>query len=212
VKASVTKRRSTGAQPTRDRILDQAIDLFSRKGFSETSVREIASASGIGVSSLYTHYRNKAAILDRILAYYKGEMGKVRVSDAALKSLVERVSPAEILSRGLIKIGQSVSGVRMNRIVKILMMEMYRHPRVRKFYLAWYFHENRAAVKRLFEAMRKKGVIKAVDPEALSAFYNAIVNSYYHELFLSRAERRHTAELDRMIKNQLDAFVKLIML
>lgn len=46
-----------GSNPTHARLLDTASTLFARRGFSNTSVREIAEAVGIEKASLY-HYLN----------------------------------------------------------------------------------------------------------------------------------------------------------
>ena len=47
---------------TREKILDEALTLFSEKGFEGTTVRDIASAVGITASSLYKHFESKDAI------------------------------------------------------------------------------------------------------------------------------------------------------
>jgi AcrR family transcriptional regulator len=54
------------AAPTRERILDAAIDLFGRKGYSATSVGEIEEAAGLVPRSggLYKHFPSKRALLD----------------------------------------------------------------------------------------------------------------------------------------------------
>jgi AcrR family transcriptional regulator len=44
-----------------------AAEIFARKGFQQTTVREIADASGILSGSLYHHFESKEAILDEIL-------------------------------------------------------------------------------------------------------------------------------------------------
>jgi len=48
---------------TRDRILDIALDLFSRKGYTETSLREIAAELGTSKAALYYHFESKQDIL-----------------------------------------------------------------------------------------------------------------------------------------------------
>ncbi|WP_058304249.1 TetR/AcrR family transcriptional regulator [Gorillibacterium timonense] len=57
-----------GEQPTtKERILTEALTLFSVHGYEGVSVRDIAGAVGIKESSLYKHYRNKQAIFDTLL-------------------------------------------------------------------------------------------------------------------------------------------------
>lgn len=51
---------------TKEKILQTALKLFSKKGFSAVSVREIAGALGLTQSALYKHYPSKQAILDAL--------------------------------------------------------------------------------------------------------------------------------------------------
>jgi AcrR family transcriptional regulator len=57
---------------TRDKILHEALNLFSVKGYDPVSVRDIAYAVGIKESSLYNHFKNKQDIFDSILKEYSG--------------------------------------------------------------------------------------------------------------------------------------------
>jgi len=53
------------AADTRDRVMDEAVKLFSRKGFAGTSVAEIERAAGLkpGAGGLYAHFDSKAELL-----------------------------------------------------------------------------------------------------------------------------------------------------
>ena len=48
---------------TRERILEVALDLFIRKGYAETSLREIAAELGFSKAALYYHFESKQDIL-----------------------------------------------------------------------------------------------------------------------------------------------------
>ena len=51
-------------QKTRkEQITELAAALFNEKGYPATSLREVAAAAGMTVSSLYSHYRSKEEIL-----------------------------------------------------------------------------------------------------------------------------------------------------
>jgi AcrR family transcriptional regulator len=54
-----------GADPatTRERILEVALDLFIRKGYAATSMREIAEPLGISKAALYYHFPSKGHIM-----------------------------------------------------------------------------------------------------------------------------------------------------
>ncbi len=47
----------------RTKILDAALDLFSRQGFSETSMESVAEALGVSKPFIYTYFDNKYALL-----------------------------------------------------------------------------------------------------------------------------------------------------
>jgi AcrR family transcriptional regulator len=55
----------------RDQILNTAAQLFATKGYTRTSMRDVAAASGILAGSLYHHFESKEAIaVELVEAYY----------------------------------------------------------------------------------------------------------------------------------------------
>jgi TetR/AcrR family transcriptional regulator len=59
---------STALVPsTSDRILDAAEDLFAEKGYSATSLGDVADRVGIRSPSLYNHFKNKEALYEAVL-------------------------------------------------------------------------------------------------------------------------------------------------
>ena len=52
---------------SKDAILDAAFLLFSEKGYTATSVRDIASAIDIKAASLYNHFKGKREIFDALI-------------------------------------------------------------------------------------------------------------------------------------------------
>jgi AcrR family transcriptional regulator len=54
------------ATPTRERLVTEAMRLFSAKGYEATSVSQIEAAAGLaaGSGALYHHFKSKDALLD----------------------------------------------------------------------------------------------------------------------------------------------------
>ena len=52
---------------TREKIIYEALSLFSVNGYDAVTIREIASAVGIKESSIYNHFKNKQDILNKII-------------------------------------------------------------------------------------------------------------------------------------------------
>lgn len=58
----------------RDRILARAIELFAIHGFDSMTMRRLGDAVGLDNSSLYRHFRSKAALADAVLDHVAGEV------------------------------------------------------------------------------------------------------------------------------------------
>jgi AcrR family transcriptional regulator len=54
---------------TKEKILNEALDLFAAKGYHGTSMREIAKAVGIKGSSIYNHFSGKEEIFSELFNY-----------------------------------------------------------------------------------------------------------------------------------------------
>ena len=52
-------RTPSSRPPTRERILDAALNIFSAKGFHDTKLDEIVAEGGISKGSIYFHFPNK---------------------------------------------------------------------------------------------------------------------------------------------------------
>jgi AcrR family transcriptional regulator len=58
----------------REELLQIAAGLFAEKGFKNTTVRDIADASGILSGSLYHHFDSKESMVDEILKSFQEEL------------------------------------------------------------------------------------------------------------------------------------------
>jgi AcrR family transcriptional regulator len=87
---------------TRDRLLDAAIELFARQGYSSTSVADIQRACGLspGSGALYKHFPSKKALLQEATRRQIEQMGatwdeykRTRASDtkSALRQGAEQI-------------------------------------------------------------------------------------------------------------------------
>ena len=55
--------KTTGSE-ARERIINAAIELFSRKGYDATTVNDIAGAANVNKALIYYYFKNKQDILD----------------------------------------------------------------------------------------------------------------------------------------------------
>lgn len=87
----------TDPDSAKGRLLREARQLFKVKGFTKTTVRDIAAAVGILSGSIFHHFPNKEDILRCVMEE------TIRVSLARLKSELEGVDTTEDQIRTLIR-------------------------------------------------------------------------------------------------------------
>jgi AcrR family transcriptional regulator len=69
------------ASERRDHLVKLAAEIFARKGFQATTVREIANEAGILSGSLYHHFDSKETIVDEVLSHFLHDLvGRYRAA------------------------------------------------------------------------------------------------------------------------------------
>jgi TetR/AcrR family transcriptional regulator len=64
--------RSEAAAQTRERLLDEALSLFSQRGYAATGIRDILQAAGVTQPTLYHHFADKASLLQMLIERHYG--------------------------------------------------------------------------------------------------------------------------------------------
>jgi AcrR family transcriptional regulator len=79
----------SSATPTRERIVDEAMRLFSRHGYAATSIAKIEAAAGLtpGAGGLYHHFETKEAVLAAGIERQLSRLGALREIRSVLGSL-----------------------------------------------------------------------------------------------------------------------------
>jgi AcrR family transcriptional regulator len=157
---------------TKQKIFDVAVDLFSQKGFSGASIREIARTVGIKESSLYNHYKNKDDILTKIFDYYETEIEEATPSKEYLAEKINTLLAHEFWEKGLANFQKSTLKPLMQKISKIVLLEMFRDERARDIALKEFFTRQQKLTETIFSLMQRKELIKQdLDPKFLAMEY-----------------------------------------
>ncbi len=174
IRKSASSERPTDQKKisTKERIFETSIDLFSRKGFDGVSVREIARNVGIKESSLYNHFQNKDDILAKIFDYYQTKMEKTSPPEEYLDETISTIPAHEFWEKGLTNFQQATQTPMIQKISKIVLLEMFRNKRARDIALNEFFTRQQKLVEIIFSTMQKKKLIKRdLDPKFLAIEY-----------------------------------------
>jgi AcrR family transcriptional regulator len=64
----------TRAQEKRDRILDAAFDLFSKRGYDAVGMRDIAAGAGVSIGTVYAYFADKRQTFVEVFSLYSKEL------------------------------------------------------------------------------------------------------------------------------------------
>jgi AcrR family transcriptional regulator len=131
---------------TKQRILDEALTLFSERGYANVFVNDIAEKVGIKAPSLYKHYKNKQAIFDAII----DEMSSKFEQQAQALSIngTSPTADAEVYRSmdedHLIKLGNDLFAYFLHdsytkRFRKMLTLEQFKDKELARVYSEQYF-------------------------------------------------------------------------
>lgn len=197
--------------PTKIKILDTAILLFSRNGYSGVSIRDITREVGIKESSLYKHFKNKNEILETIFLNFRKETEKICPPVNRLEDILTTLSPKEFLKRGLLNFMEHIDNPIMRQIWRIIYIEQYRDPLAREIYLNDILRNTIHFLEEAFRIMRDKNQIPPLDPRTLAVEYQYPIFTMITEYIILSFDNMDTNEVERKMSNHIDFFCKVIL-
>jgi AcrR family transcriptional regulator len=94
----MARGRSAGYEDQREMILDHAAQLFANRGYSATSMNQVADACGFSKALLYHYYRDKYSLLVSIAENHVSRL-EALVADVDSQKLVPEAKLRELIRR-----------------------------------------------------------------------------------------------------------------
>ena len=166
------------AKDTRERILAAALELFSRKGYEGTNIRELAASLGLVKSGIYKHFESKEAVwdalLDQMIAYYAERFGSADRLPPVPASAEELVG----LTMGLVNVTVHDERIVMTR--KLLTIEQFRDERARDLATKHFLTGLTEMFTHVFAGMMDRGLIRRGNPAMLAFAYTTPISALIH--------------------------------
>ena len=137
----------------RDRILRAAVKIFSRKGFFNSKVSEIARAAEVADGTIYLYFRNKD---DLLISLFEEKMGEVvadvrrRIADGG--NALEKL---RIFIENNMDLLERESG-----LVEVIQVELRQSTKFLKDYTPVKFFEYLEVISDLLEEGKREGVFR----------------------------------------------------
>ncbi len=168
---------------TRDRILNEALTLFSENGYDGTGVEQIAEKVGIKAPSLYKHFKGKEDILNALIDITEARYEEFFGSNRHIGKLPE--SKEEFIQTAIKKVSFTMNDPMIRKMRKFLVREQFRNERFAEITTKHQLYGIQGMYMKIIEGMMSKGLFKEGDPELLATEVTAPV-----ALWIAKADRQ----------------------
>lgn len=198
---------------TKYRILDEALTLFSEKGYANVFVNDIAEKVGIKAPSLYKHYKNKQAIFDAII----DEMNH-RFEQQAQTLNIDGTDPTadvEVYKTmdedHLVKLGTDLFMYYLHdsytkRFRKMLTLEQFKDKELAKVYSKQYYDNPLSYQGMLLGLLVAQGLLAADDISVMTLHFYAPI---YMLLTVCDREPEREKEALKLMEKHIRQFDKI---
>jgi AcrR family transcriptional regulator len=142
------------------RILEAAMAVFGRRGFSEARMDDVAVEAGVSKGGLYLHFKSKEELFDALVGFMVGvEMRKLERAMAAEGPVADRLAA---FFHGYAE--DMASMEKLNPIIMEIYARAMRSGPVRAM-VGRYLHSSGASVSRFIASGIESGEFRPVDPD-----------------------------------------------
>lgn len=181
----------------KDKIIYEALLLFSRDGFEAASTRAIARAVHCSDAVIYKHFKSKKEILNAIVEIcsrrFMEHAGRVPQAEMSLEKLGEfclAMFDFQTRDKWIVPFRQ------------LLMIEQFRDEEMKELYQTFFIYQPVAFTEKIFEELMKLGYMKTGNPRVYAM-------KLYGPFFLYHtAGEDRDGELRRMLKEHVEIFCK----
>lgn len=165
---------------TREIILEEALNLFSVKGYQSVTVKEIAHAVGIKDSSLYKHFASKQAIYDTLLMWMNKKFEETvtfyRLPQGEMESVAREYGRNDLV--WLKKACEAVflfflKDPQASKFRRMLTIEQYNNKDTANTLRNWFFNDAFQFQTDLFSEMIRQGSYKEGPAEIMALQFYA---------------------------------------
>lgn len=198
---------------TKERIIDEALTLFSEKGYANVYVADIAERVGIKAPSLYKHYKNKQAIFDAIIDGMKKrfleQAGSLQINgeDASIDAeIYKNISEEQLIELGTNLFLYFLHDDYTRRFRKMLTIEQFHDKQLADVYMKQYVDDPLSYQGMLLGMIASSGVLQTDNVEIMTLHFYAPI---YMLLTICDRDPSREEESLKILKEHIRQFNKL---
>ena len=174
--------------PTKQKIINCAVNMFAMQGYTETSVRDLATAVGLKGASIYAHFPSKNAIMEYILNDYSEHFSAAFMNKDILSILQKNPTTEGILTCMQLAFPKDKEEFYV-KVLGVLMQEQHRNPIIRKFMSEQFISYTELNIKMVIEGLIKLNIIhENTDPDYWSKICSSLIYSFASRFLLGNGD------------------------
>jgi len=185
---------------TRDKILDAALRLFSKRGYLGATTKEIARKAGVAELTLFRHFTSKDRLFEEMIKSYSFL--------PALKELIPEIrgmeygdALSEIARRYLERLSER------RDLIKIMLAEIHAYPSQVKVIYQNFIDELVRTLASYFRDLRNEGIVRDFNPEVAARAFFGMFFSYFNTEEIMMLKKYRSTDTETVIKEYVKIFV-----
>lgn len=161
------QERAEKSAARREAILAAALDEFAARGFAGARLDDVARRAGVAKGTIYLHFRDKEALFQELvrsaLSPFVATIEAARFADLPLRAVCDRLA---------VSFAREVLGTRRKDIIRLVLAEGRRFPKVAEFY----YNEVPARAFAAIRSLVRKGIERGeIADDTLEKFPQLII-------------------------------------
>lgn len=190
-----------GMKDTRQRIVEAGLKLFSEKGYLGATTKDIAKEAGTAEITLFRYFPSKEKLFEAVIRTYSFL--------PALRGLLEdaRSLPYE---DALVKVGKTFLDTLSKRraLIRIMFSEFPLYPSMAQKIYRDCLDEMFQTLASYFTELQAEGVLRRFDPAYGARAFLGMFFSFFTAQEFHLRKKLTDKELERLIREYVDIFVK----
>lgn len=151
---------------TKERILEEALTLFSERGYDGTGIDEIAAHVGIKGPSIYKHFRGKEDIFNTLINTAESRYDEYFGSEKNIGRIPD--SKEDFIDATLKRISFTIHDPMIRKMRIFLVQEQFRSERSAEVTTKHQLTGVQRMYARILNEMMEIGLVKKTDPDMLA--------------------------------------------
>ncbi|MBF0565012.1 MAG: TetR/AcrR family transcriptional regulator [Nitrospirae bacterium] len=185
---------------TKQKILDAAIELISRKGYLGATTRMIASEADVAELTIFRYFKNKETLFKEVLNIYTF-LPMLRELLPSLDGLPQREALRVVACSFLYTLKDR------KQLVAIMFSEINRYPeKIREIYSS-YVDELMNTLAGYFATLKEQDILRDINPTLASRCFLGILFSYFQREELIKGRSIPAQEIEDLVPSIVDNFL-----